>query len=214
MLTLLIIAVIVVAAAGVAGAIALATSSKKEFMAANQVVEGRPSRAPASWAGSHEPAARLHRRLRDSMRALAANESFDHDGSLLDLRVELEQQAVTLDDRLVAVGALPPELQKEALAEATAAVEAVEVTVARLASAGLHEAQPMLERALHRVRERSDLIEQVRAELDQLDAEAQTDPTTAEPKSAEPNTVDPTAVATTEGQTDLPTQQPGRGANS
>ena len=36
----------------------------------NQLMPGRPTRAPRSWAVSHDPEARLHRRLRDAMAAL------------------------------------------------------------------------------------------------------------------------------------------------
>ena len=193
MMTFVIIALLVVAAVGVAGALVLASSSKQEYRSANEVVAGRPSRAPAHWAGSHEPAARLHRRLRDAMRALAANQAFDNDGSLIDLRVDLEHQALALDERLVAVGALPQELQRDALVEATAAVEAIEITVARLASAGLNEAQPMLEQALHRIQERSELIDQVRAELDQIpmrEAESASDPSPG-PRTETPRTEPP-----------------------
>ena len=117
----LLIAAVVVVAAGAVGAYALASRSKKDFADANQVIPGRPTRAPASWAGSHDPEAVLHRRLRDAMAALRANQRFDDDGALLDVRVELEAQALVLDDELVSVAALPQAHRHDPLARVTEA---------------------------------------------------------------------------------------------
>ena len=72
----------------------VALRNKAAFERSNELIPGVRSVAPTSWAGSHEPEARLHRRLIQALDALRANQAFDHDGSLLDLRVELEQQAV------------------------------------------------------------------------------------------------------------------------
>lgn len=162
---------LVVAAGGVAGALALAARVRRDFASSNQVVPGVPTRAPDSWAGAHHLPARLHRRLRDAMAALRANQDFDDDGGMLDLRVELEQQALALDDRIVAAAALAPELQHEPLAQAAESVSTIEQTVAALAGRSAAQAQAALQQALERARERSDLLAQIQAELDQLPAE-------------------------------------------
>src|ERR1700722_14028075 len=73
----------------------------------NQLIPGRPTHAPRSWAVSHDPEARLHRRLRDAMAALRAADSLDA-GSALLLRADLEQTALDLDNHLVAVAQLAP----------------------------------------------------------------------------------------------------------
>src|ERR1700744_4875451 len=43
----------------------------------NQLIPGRPTRAPKAWAVAHDPEARLHRRLRDAMTALHAANSVE-----------------------------------------------------------------------------------------------------------------------------------------
>src|ERR1700749_3974291 len=63
----------------------------------SQLIPGRPTRAPRAWAVSHDPEAKLHRRLRDAMTALHAADSFDT-GSTVVLRADLEQTALNLDD--------------------------------------------------------------------------------------------------------------------
>jgi hypothetical protein len=167
-LIFLVIAVVVLAA--VAGGVVLAGRSRKEFKDANVVVPGRPTPAPGSWAGSHDPEARLHRRRRDAMTALRANQSFDDDGGLLDLRVDLEQQALALDERLVAVAALPEASKGQALFDIESAVAMVESAVASLATRSVGEVRPQVERAVDRVDERTSMLEQVRAQLEALPA--------------------------------------------
>src|SRR6476661_5572682 len=80
-------------------------SQKRALIRDNQLIPGRPTLAPRSWAVSHEPEARLHRRLRDAMAALHAADSLDT-GSTIVLRADLEQTTIDLDDHLVAVSQL------------------------------------------------------------------------------------------------------------
>lgn len=167
---LVVLAVLLVGGLAV-GAVALAARSRRAFAAGNEVVPGTPTRAPASWAGSHDPEARLHRRLRDAMTALRANDSFDDDGALLDLRVELEQHALALDDQLVAAAALRPELRSGPLTQVGDAVAAIEATIAELATRSTTGGAEALQAALARARERTSLVEQIRAQLDRLPAE-------------------------------------------
>ena len=187
---ILIVAAGLVAVGGAVAAVRLALSRTRESLAAsNQVVPGHPTRAPQSWAGSHETEARLHRRLRDAMTALRANEHFDDDGALIDVRVELEHQALSLDDRLVAVSNLPLQHKVAPLDEIADVVTLIEQTVAELASRSVAESRPVVEAALALVRERSSLIDQVRAQLDELpeaEPQAQTPPPPGEPGPQQP----------------------------
>jgi len=203
----LLIAAVVVVAAGAVGAYALASRSKKDFADANQVIPGRPTRAPASWAGSHDPEAVLHRRLRDAMAALRANQRFDDDGALLDVRVELEAQALVLDDELVSVAALPQAHRHDPLARVTEAVDAIEAAVAELASRSAVESVPRLQEALRRIRERSDTMDAIRAELDRLPEQ--------EPQPQPESASEPAGGAEATGSGEPPqTGQPGQPGQS
>ena len=157
MIPVLVLGVLLVVAIGIGAAVVLATRSKQAYVSANQVVPGVATKAPESWAGSHHLEARLHRRLRDAMTAL------------LDLRVELEHQAVALDDRLVVIAALPAEHRHEHLEKAAESVATIEATVAVLAGREADRAQVALQAALDRAREHTDLLDQIQAELDQLE---------------------------------------------
>lgn len=191
---LVVLALVAVAGALVAGAVVLARSSKAEYAEANQVVPGRPTRAPASWAGSHDPEARLHRRLRDAMAALRANQAFDDDGSLLDVRVELEEQALLLDDDLVAVAALPSHARQGPLSQIGDAVGMIESAVADLASRSAVEAGPRLQEALRRIRDRTSLVDDIRSELENLPEVAPQAPS-ATGEAAAPEAPTPSASA-------------------
>lgn len=167
------LAVIVgLAVVGMVAAIAvLAKRSKDSFEAAGQLIPGVPSPAPTSWAGSHDPEARLHRRLRDALAALGANQVFDHSGALLDLRVELEQQALEVDEQLVATAALPLSMRSEPLDRLTEAVTSIEQAVAELAGQSASVVAQRLEAVLDDVRSRTGTVTQARDALDALDAE-------------------------------------------
>lgn len=194
LVVLLLVMVAVVVGAGVAYAVALALRSKRDYAASNQVVPGRPSSVPASWAGSHDAAALLHRRLVDAMAALRANQSFDDDGTLLDLRVELEQQALAIDERLVAVDALPARVRSEPLQEVTAATVAVEQAVATLASRAVADARPAVDAALDDLREHTDTLDEIRRQLDASDP-------SVNPGAAGPSSSPPAAPENRPGQT-------------
>lgn len=130
MTTVIVVVLLMVVAAAVAATVVV-RSNKEKYARANEVIPGRATGAPAEWAGSHTPEARLHRRLRDAVKALAANPAME-DSWMLDARVSLEEQAVAVDERLIAVAALPERLRAEPLAAVSAAVDAVEVAVAAL----------------------------------------------------------------------------------
>jgi hypothetical protein len=145
-------------------------SIRRRYAQSNQVVPGTSTTAPAEWAGAHTPEALLHRRLRDAVTALRANPDLDTAG-LLEARVTLEQHALTVDQRLVAVAALPERVRAEPMASVTAAVDSLEQAVASLASARAgaddHALAGVLEAAVRDVTERVALLAQARAELEE-----------------------------------------------
>ncbi len=155
-------------ASAVAVVVAVALRNKAAFARSNELIPGVPSVAPASWAGSHDPEARLHRRLRQALEALRANQAFDDDGGLLDLRVELEQQALEIDRQLVVTAALPLHLRPDPLDRLTAAVTSLEQAVADLAGSSAADTSARLHRTLDDVRLRTGLVAQARAALDDL----------------------------------------------
>lgn len=172
---MLMIAMFVVLAVAVAAALAViavraATKMQANYERSNEVVPGVSSPAPTSWLGSHDPEARLHRRLVDAMKALRANQSFDQDGGLLDMRVELEQQALAIDAELVATAALPLALRQKPLQTLAGAVETIEHAVAGLASTSAAEVGDRLRRVLEDLRFRTSTVAQARAALDEIDA--------------------------------------------
>lgn len=161
------LAIVLLLAAGGAGfAYLLASRAKAGYRASNQLVPGVPSRAPASWAGSHKPEAKLHRRLRDALAALRANQQFDDDGGLLDLRVEIEQQAMAIDERLIAVAALPESVRNTPLMRLQGEVTLVEQAVADLVTKASVAGRAEMEATLTRMRERIALVDEARASLD------------------------------------------------
>ena len=195
---LLVLAAVVVVGALAAGAAVLATRSKADYDRSNRILADQPTNAPSSWAGSHDPEALLHRRLRDSMRALAANQAFDDDGGLLDARVELEQQALAIDNHLVAVAALPAGQRSAPLAEVTTAVETIETAVAELANLSAGGTRPALDAVVERVRQRTTVVDQIRAELDTPGQAAQSGeagPPATERPAAEPPATGSTGTA-------------------
>ncbi|CAN5799118.1 hypothetical protein BH23ACT2_BH23ACT2_20140 [soil metagenome] len=183
---LMLVFLLLLLVAGVAGAAVLLLRNKAAFERSNELLPGTSTSAPASWAGSHDPEARLHRRLRDAMVALRANQAFDLDGTLLDLRVDLEQNAVALDEQLVATAALPVHLRGEPLARIVGAVEAIEQAVADLAGSTTAEIGTRLTGVLDDVRVRTDLVAQARTALDALDAGEPAAGTSASPAPEDP----------------------------
>ncbi|MDQ4091843.1 MAG: hypothetical protein M3163_16335 [Actinomycetota bacterium] len=155
-MTAVVVVMLFVASAVVAAAVVVRTN-KRKFAEANVVVPGTATKAPAEWAGAHTPEARMHRRLRDAVAALRANPAME-DAVMVDARVSLEQQALAVDERLIAVAALPGRVRAEPLASVASAVDAVEAAVAAL-TAGPGE-RTGLDRAMTEVADRVAELEQ------------------------------------------------------
>ncbi len=146
----------------------VALRNAQDFSDANEVVPGVDTGAPKEWAGAHSPEARLHRRLRDVMTAMRDNAALD-DPSLATVRTSLEEQAVEIDRRLVAVAALPRSHRDQPMEQVTRAVEAVEGAVAGIVM--LRGPSPTdVEQALADVRARVGFVQEARAELEALTA--------------------------------------------
>lgn len=146
----------------------VALRNAKDFSDANEIIPGVDTGAPKSWAGAHNPEAKLHRRLRDACEALRINASLD-DPALQSVRTDLEDQAVAVDRQLVAVAALPAGRRQQPLEQVTQAVEAIEGAVADVvALRGPNELD--VADAIDAVRTRVGLVAEARAELDALTA--------------------------------------------
>ncbi|MGW2661370.1 hypothetical protein ACWCW7_10435 [Nocardia tengchongensis] len=165
MLMLVLIAVVILVGAAVGGVTVLSRRQQAATTAANQVVPGIATRAPASWAGSHDPEPRLHRRLRDAMRALHTADALD-DATTIVLRAELEQAALAWDDRLVAMAALPASALGDQRATATQAVESIEAAVAQYVSAATQRTAAEVTAGLTAARAQLDIQAEIRKSLE------------------------------------------------
>jgi len=145
----MITALLVLTVAAVVGfGIALAVRSKHEFGEQNQVVPGRPSPAPASWAGSHSREAKLHRRLGDAVRGAHANPRFVELGLAAQMQV-IDAEAMAIDERLVAASALPAAHRDAAIDPLEANVVQLETTIADMVtSISVADSKQQLEQAV------------------------------------------------------------------
>jgi hypothetical protein len=168
-LLVLLLAVLVIGG-GIAFAVALASKGSRQFAAQNEIIPGVASGAPPEWAGAHSLEATLHRRLGEAVRGLQAQAgSPGEDMGLLELRVEIEQQALAVDQRLIATAALPVKARAEALSQVQQAVEAVEVAAGQVASEIASTGIGGDSRSLAELAERVRLVTDARAEIDALD---------------------------------------------
>lgn len=166
MTALLVVLAVAAVVAAVAAAAAIAATQARRQARDNQVVAGRPTRAPRSWAGSHTAEARLHRRLRDAVRALAGLGGVD-----AATRAEVERHVADLDDRLVAVASLPPDERAGPLGVLAEQVAAVEAAVGAFATDGL-DGTTDPGTGLATLSERLDALAAAHAELDALERRA------------------------------------------
>jgi hypothetical protein len=164
------LAVILTAAVVAGAAVAvLAIEIRRRQRRASQVVPGVGGPAPASWAGAHTPEARLHRRLRDAVAALRAVPGLD--AASPGGRAELDRYALALDERLVAVAAVPESVRAPALDRVTADIEALESAAGALTTA-VAGGGPALGDAVRSLSQRMAQLDEARAELDALEAGA------------------------------------------
>ncbi len=160
----LVITLLLVAGVTIAAVWVVHRRQQRAIARDNQLIPGRPTRAPQSWAVSHDPEARLHRRLRDAMAALRAVNAIDT-GSTIVLRADLEQTAIALDDQLVAVAQLTPPQREDLLAAITTAVESVEAAVGRYAAAATTPDTSALEADVATVQRQLDVTRELQRRL-------------------------------------------------
>ena len=144
----------------------LALRNAQDFSDANEVVPGVKTNAPKSWAGAHTPEARMHRRLRDAVAAMQANAALD-DPAMAPVRTSIEEQAIGVDERLVAAAALPKQHREEPLRQVDKAVHAIESEVAGVVELR-GPSMGSIEQGLEDVRARMLHVEAARAELEAL----------------------------------------------
>lgn len=129
----LLIVLLLVAGAIVAGVVLLAKSSKRTQQQAG-VIPGVPVTVPPSWGLSHDPEARLHRRMAAAIASLD-NTIGQADVNDLQARGQLMADATAIDNQLLAIWGLPREAKPAALAGIEPRVAALEAEATRLALA-------------------------------------------------------------------------------
>lgn len=152
--------------------VALTIRSKQDFAAANEVVPGIRSAAPASWAGAHTTEARLHRRLGAAVTALRADPRIVESG-LAEPAQRLEAEAVAIDERLVVAAALPARHREAAIAEFTPLVDGFEDAVATLVkSTSVSDSKELLAQTVAEADIRLEALARARAEVEAVDSSA------------------------------------------
>ena len=166
----MITALLVLTVAAVVGfGIALAVRSKHEFGEQNQVVPGRPSPAPASWAGAHSREAKLHRRLGDAVQGAHANPRFVELGLAAQMQV-IDAEAMAIDERLVAASALPAAHRDAAIDPLEANVVQLETTIADMVtSISVADSKQQLEQAVSAADLKLQALAAARAEVEMID---------------------------------------------
>lgn len=132
MTTAIVVVVLLACVAAAVGVFLMTRRIRDSAVRSNEIIPGQPTNAPAAWAGSHDPEARLHRRIRDALALLRADPKLEYDGERIDTRVRIELAATDLDNWLIAVAKTPPRLRETALAHADSAVTELENVAAAL----------------------------------------------------------------------------------
>jgi hypothetical protein len=203
---IVITALLVLSVAAIIGfGVALAIRSKKEFSDQNQVVPGRPSPAPASWAGAHSREAKLHRRLGDAVKGAHANPRFVELGLAAQMQA-IDAEAMAIDERLVAAAALPAAHKDAAIDPLEANVAQLEAAIAEMVtSITVADSKEQLELAVSAADLRLQALAEARAEVEMIDRQVagtddvageilrQTSPAPPPPQTAPPQTSSPSS---------------------
>ncbi|MGZ0192403.1 MAG: hypothetical protein ACKVG5_08710 [Acidimicrobiales bacterium] len=152
--------------------VALSVRGKRDFAKQNEVVPGKKSPAPASWAGAHSPEAKLHRRLGDAVRAANGNPELIELGLAIQTK-QIEAEALAIDERLVAAAGLPTSHRADAVAEFIPQVAALEDAVAALIkSTTVNDSKRLLEQAVSDADIKLQALAEARAEIEAVDRSA------------------------------------------
>ena len=170
---MIITALLVLSVAAIVGfGVALAVRARREFAEQNQVVPGRPSPAPASWAGAHTREARLHRRVGDAVRGAHTNPRLVELGLASQMRA-IDTEAMAIDERLVAAAALPATHRDAAVDALEVNVEQLEATIAQMVtSITVADSKQQLEQAVSAADLRLQALAEARAEVEMIDRQA------------------------------------------
>lgn len=133
----------------------------------NQVVPGVKTNAPASWAGAHEPEAKLHRRLRDAVAAL--HTIAGKDDTMQSLIDRVERDAVDLDNQLVATSQLASTHRERALSNVSNAVENLEEIAAQVVDRSATNSDRSIQDQLDDLAVRMESMRLARDEVDEVD---------------------------------------------
>jgi hypothetical protein len=134
MITVVVVIVVIACVAAVAGVFVMTRRIRATALASAEIIPGQPTNAPVSWAGSHDPEARLHRRIRDALALLRSDPKLGYEGARIDARVRIELAATDLDNRLIAAAASPGRLRESVVAQSDSAVTELENVAAALSS--------------------------------------------------------------------------------
>jgi len=136
MTAVIVLVVLVACVAAAAGVFVMTRRIRAGALAANEIIPGQPTNAPSSWAGSHDPEARLHRRIRDALALLRSDPKLEYDGARIDARVRIELAATELDNRLITAAASPTRIRESIVAQSDSAVTELENVAAALSAGG------------------------------------------------------------------------------
>lgn len=145
------------------GAMAVGRKAKKEM----ELVSGTPLPLPDNWHGSHDPEAKLYRRLLRAVRGVQTISASDPTG--FGPATAIEQQALRVADQLVATTLITPAMRPRVVAQLESTVSQIEHLCTEVVTRQMGLTDPSVVRELDAVAERLDLIDQARAELDQTD---------------------------------------------
>lgn len=187
-MSFLIGALLVVAVGAVVGfGVALALRSKQEFATQNEVVPGRKSPAPASWAGAHSREAKLHRRLGDAVKGARQNPRFVELGLAAQMTA-IEAEALAIDERLVAAAGLPSAHRDAAIDPLEQHVVELETAIVELVtSVSVADSKVQLEAAVSAADIKLQALAAARAEVEQLDRRAAGNEVVIPPPAPEPD---------------------------
>lgn len=166
-MTWIVVALLAAAIAGGAMAVALAARAKRDQAAQLQIVPGVSNGAPVAWAGAHTVEAKLHRRLVAAVRSMREQPALAAAG-LVSQRGALEQEALRIDARLIAVAALSAPHRDAGIGQVAGLVDRFETAVADLVTASLDD-PALLDAAITESEIRLRALEEARAEVERLD---------------------------------------------
>jgi hypothetical protein len=161
----------IIAVAAVVGTVAFASrllrSTRRHLHDYRQVVPGIGPVTRQEWAGAHSPEAKLHRRIRDAVKAAHAQS-----GASASALAQLDQAAVALDQRLIDAAALPDRHRAGAIAGIAPLVDRFEDGVAGLAHTSPDALSASFDASMAAIQHELDALAQARAEVERIDGHA------------------------------------------